>query len=150
METTWKTSTFSNLTNIELYKILQVRNEVFIVEQACPYADCDDKDFAAHHVCAWQRNQLVAYSRLLPPGIAFPREASIGRVLTATSARRQDLGKELMTRSIREIYALYGRIDIGISAQYYLKNFYESFSFIQAGEMYLEDDIPHIHMELLR
>lgn len=150
METTWTTITFSDLTNIELYKILQVRNEVFIVEQNCPYQDCDEKDFAAYHLCAWQNNQLVAYSRLLPPGISHPENASIGRVLTASSARRQNLGKELMTRSIRKIYTLFGRIDIAISAQYYLKNFYELFSFIQVSEIYLEDDIPHIRMELSR
>ena len=148
METIWTCTTFSELTNLELYKILQLRNKVFIVEQNCPYPDCDEKDFAAHHLCAWQNNQLVAYSRLLPPGISFPEKASIGRVLTASSARRQDLGKELMIRSIREIYALFGRIDIAISAQYYLKNFYESFFFFQSGEIYLEDDIPHIPMEL--
>lgn len=148
METIWTCTIFSDLTNMELYKILQLRNEVFIVEQNCPYPDCDEKDFAAYHLCAWQNNQLVAYSRLLSPGISFPEKASIGRVLTAHSARRHNLGKELMARSIREIYTLFGRVDIIISAQYYLKNFYESFFFIQASEIYLEDDIPHIKMEL--
>lgn len=150
METTWTCSDFSDLTNMEVYKILQLRNEVFIVEQNCPYPDCDEKDFAAYHLCAWQNDQLVAYSRLLAPGISFPEKASIGRVLTSPSARRQNLGKELMTRSIRGIYTLFGRIDIEISAQYYLKSFYEFFSFIQASEIYLEDDIPHIKMDLLR
>ncbi len=148
METSWTCTIFSALTTLELYKILQLRNEVFIVEQNCPYQDCDEKDFAAHHLCAWQNNQLVAYTRLLPPGISYPEQASIGRVLTALSVRRQNLGKELMTRSIREIYTLFGRVDIAIGAQFYLKNFYEAFSFIQASELYLEDDIPHIRMEL--
>ena len=148
METTWTCTHFSDLTNIELYKILQLRNEVFILEQNCPYQDCDEKDFDAFHLCAWQTNQLVAYARLLPPGISFPEEASIGRVLTANSARKQELGRELMIRSIRKIYTLFGRVDIAISAQFYLKNFYESFSFIQVGELYLEDDIPHIRMDL--
>lgn len=148
METTWTCTHFSDLTNIELYRILQLRNEVFIIEQNCPYQDCDEKDFDAFHVRAWQNKQLVAYSRLLPPGISFPEEASIGRVLTANFARKQELGRELMIRSIRKIYTLFGRVAIAISAQFYLKSFYESFSFIQVGELYLEDDIPHIRMDL--
>ena len=148
VETSWTCTNFSDLTNIELYKILQLRNEVFIIEQNCPYQDCDEKDFDAFHLCAWQGNQLVAYSRLLPPGISFPEKASIGRVLTANSARKQDLGRELMIRSIRKVYTLFGRVDIAISAQCYLKDFYESFSFIQVSETFLEDDIPHMTMEL--
>ena len=148
METTWTCTNFSDLTNMELYKILKIRNEVFILEQDCPYQDCDERDFAAFHLCAWQNNQLVAYSRLLRPGISFPEKASIGRVLTASSARRQNLGKELMILSIRKIYTLFGRVDIAISAQYYLLNFYKSFSFFQVSEVYLEDDIPHVTMEL--
>lgn len=148
METTWTLKPFSDLQNLELYQILQVRNEVFIVEQNCPYQDCDAKDFKAHHLCAWQQGQLVAYARLLPPGISYPGQASIGRVLTAPSARRQNLGRELMRRAIGEIYTLFGPVEIAISAQYYLKNFYESFRFVQIGDIYLEDDIPHVHMEL--
>ena len=150
MEISWSTSTFSNLTNLELYKILQLRNEVFIVEQNCPYLDCDDKDFVAYHLCAWHNKQLIAYSRLLPPDISFPGKASIGRVLTAPSARRQDFGKQLMIKSINEIESLFGKTDIAISAQYYLKDFYECFSFVQISEQYLEDNIPHITMELVR
>ena len=133
-----------------MYKILQLRNEVFIVEQDCVYPDCDDKDFVAHHLCAWQNDQLVAYSRLLPPGISFPEKASIGRVLTALTVRRQKLGEELMDRSIKETDRLFGPVDIAISAQFYLRKFYESFSFIQTSEVYLEDNIPHIQMELNR
>jgi ElaA protein len=148
VETTWTLKTFSDLTNLEVYQILQLRNEVFIVEQNCPYQDCDEKDFKAHHLCAWQQDHLVAYARLLPPGIAYPGYASIGRVLTAKSIRRQNLGNELMRRAVREIYTLFGRVEIAISAQYYLKNFYESFRFVQTGEVYLEDDIPHVRMEL--
>ena len=150
MEISWSTSTFSNLTNLELYKILQLRNEVFIVEQNWPYLDCDDKDLVAYHLCAWHNKQLVAYSRLLPPDISFPGKASIGRVLTAPSARRQDFGKQLMIKSINEIESLFGNTGIAISAQYYLKYFYECFSFVQTSEQYLEDNIPHITMELVR
>lgn len=135
---------------MEVYKILQLRNEVFIVEQNCVYPDCDEKDFFSYHVCAWQNNQLVAYSRLLPPGVSYPGKASIGRVLTAPSARGQNLGRELMTRSIKEIDSLFGKVDIAISAQFYLKKFYESFLFVQVSEVYLEDDIPHLKMEFYR
>lgn len=150
METNWTCTFFSDLTNVEVYKILQLRNEVFIVEQNCVYPDCDDKDYKAYHLCAWQNNQLVAYTRLLPPGISYPDKASIGRVLTAASVRRQNLGKELMERSIKEIYRLYGPVNISISAQYYLKKFYELFEFVQVSEIYPEDNIPHIRMELNR
>lgn len=148
METTWTCAFFSDLTNIEVYKILQLRNEVFIVEQNCVYPDCDGKDFIAHHLCAWQNDQLVAYARLLPPGISFPDKASIGRVLTAPSVRRQKLGIQLMERSINETHRLFGPGIIAISAQLYLRKFYESFSFVKTSEIYLEDNIPHIHMEL--
>ena len=148
--TNWTCTYFSDLTNLEVYKILQLRNEVFIVEQDCVYPDCDEKDFAAHHLCAWQNDQLVAYTRLLPPGISFPDKASIGRVLTAASVRRQKLGIELMERSIQESYRLFGPVNIAISAQLYLRKFYESFSFVKTSEVYLEDNIPHIHMELNR
>lgn len=150
METNWTCTFFSDLTNIEVYKILQLRNEVFIVEQDCVYPDCDGKDFEGYHLCAWQNNQLVAYSRLLAPGISFPDMASIGRILTASSVRRQNLGKELMVRSIEETFRLFGPVGIAISAQLYLQKFYESFSFVQTGDVYLEDNIPHIHMELNR
>lgn len=148
METTWTCTFFSDLTNIELYKILQLRNEVFIVEQDCVYPDIDGKDFEAHHLCAWRNNKLLAYSRLLPPGISYPEMASIGRILTASSVRRQELGKELMVKSIEETHRLFGPVKIAISAQLYLRKFYESFSFVQTSEVYLEDNIPHIHMEL--
>ena len=133
---------------MEVYKILQLRNEVFIVEQDCVYPDCDEKDFVAHHVCAFQKDQLVAYARLLPPDISFPGKPSIGRVVTFPAVRRQKLGIELMERSIKEIYRLFGPGIIAISAQLYLQKFYESFGFIKSGETYLEDNIPHIHMEL--
>ncbi len=143
----WQCKTFSELTNEELYKILQLRNEVFVVEQNCPYQDCDNKDFKAHHFSAWEDGVLVAYTRLLPKGVSYDTGASIGRVLTSPKARGQKLGKELMQKSIDKIYDLYGQTPIIIGAQLYLKRFYESFSFVQQGNSYLEDNIPHIMME---
>ena len=143
----WKCTSFSDLTNTELYKILQLRSEVFVLEQNCVYQDMDNKDFESFHLCGWQKTKLVAYSRLLAPGTSFPYEASIGRVLTAPDARRKELGKFLMEKSITEISRLFGAFPITISAQYYLKKFYESFLFVQISEVYLEDNIPHITMK---
>lgn len=143
----WQCKPFSELTNEELYKILQLRNEVFVVEQNCPYQDCDDKDLKAYHLTAWDDDTLVAYTRLLPKGIPYADAASIGRVVTSPKVRGQNLGKQLMLNSIEKIYLLYSQVPITIGAQLYLKRFYESFSFVQKGEVYLEDNIPHITME---
>ena len=142
----WQCKFFSELTNLELYKILQLRNEVFIVEQNCVYQDCDDKDLKAWHLCGWDGENLIAYTRLFDKAVSYLDAASIGRVLTAPSVRRQNIGKELMLRSIAKIEELFGETTIRISAQLYLKRFYESFSFVQKGEVYLEDGIDHISM----
>lgn len=146
---TWQCKFFSELTNEELYKIIQLRIEVFIVEQNCNYQDCDDKDLKAYHLMGWDEGNLVAYTRLLEKGISYPDAASIGRVITARSARGQNLGKQLMLKSIEQAYILFGKVPIKISAQLYLKRFYESFSFVQKGGVYLEDGINHIAMEKL-
>ena len=143
----WQCKFFSELNNEELYKILQLRMDVFVVEQNCPYQDCDNKDLKAFHFAAWDGDNLVAYTRLLEKGISYPDAASIGRVITARSARGQNLGKQLMTKSIEQIYILFGNVPIKISAQLYLRRFYESFSFVQNGGAYLEDGIEHIAME---
>lgn len=142
----WACKYFTDLTNEELYRILQLRNEVFVVEQNCVYQDCDDKDLKAFHYMGWQNDRLVAYSRLFDKAISYPDAASIGRVITAQSIRRQNAGKQLMSNSINEIHRLFGKIPIRVSAQLYLKNFYESFSFVQTSEVYLEDGIEHISM----
>jgi ElaA protein len=145
----WKCKSFNELTNEELYKILQLRNEVFIVEQNCPYQDCDNKDLKSFHLTAWEKSSIVAYSRILPPGISYSNAASIGRVVTSPSARGQRLGKELMSRSLENLYRLFGHVPVTIGAQLYLKKFYESFSFLQQGNIYIEDGIQHITMELI-
>jgi ElaA protein len=143
----WQCKKFSELSLEELYKILQVRNQVFIVEQTCAYQDCDGKDFNSWHVMGWNENALIAYSRILPPGLSYPNAASIGRVLTSPSFRGQDAGKQLITYSLKNLYNLFGEVKIIIGAQLYLKRFYESFHFTQCGDIYLEDGIEHIHME---
>lgn len=143
----WTCKHFNELTNEELYKILKLRNEVFVVEQNCPYQDCDGKDLRSFHLMGWDKDMLIAYSRLLPPGIAF-RESSIGRVVTSSAVRRKGAGKELMTTSLEYIYRLFGKQPVTIGAQLYLKNFYESFGFIKTSDIYLEDGIEHIEMRL--
>ena len=143
----WQCKAFNELTNEELYKILQLRNEVFIIEQNCPYQDCDNKDLKSYHLTAWKNDAIVAYSRIIPPGISYPTAASIGRVLTSPTARRQNLGKQLMAQSLEHLYRFFGNVPVIIGAQLYLKTFYESFSFIEQGTIYLEDGIKHITME---
>jgi len=142
---TWILKPFDELTPKELYQILQLRNEVFIVEQNCPYQDLDNKDLKAFHLMGMRDNQLIAYSRLLAPGISY-RESSIGRVVSSPAARKTGIGKKLMAESILQIQHLFHTDTIRIGAQRYLKNFYESFGFIQEGDPYLEDNIPHIIM----
>ncbi len=142
---TWILKPFNDLTPLELYKILQLRNEVFIVEQNCPYQDCDNKDLYAWHLMGMQEDKLIAYSRLLAPGISYS-ESSIGRVVSSPSARKKGMGKKLMLESIRQIKNLFNTGTIRIGAQLYLQNFYESFGFTKDGEIYLEDNIPHIIM----
>jgi ElaA protein len=141
----WILKKFDDLTPAELYKILQLRNEVFIVEQNCPYQDCDGKDVKAWHLMGMEGNSMVAYSRLLAPGISYS-ESSIGRVVSSPATRKTGIGKKLMQESIDQIQNLFHASVIRIGAQLYLKKFYESFGFMQEGEMYLEDNIPHIIM----
>lgn len=145
MNITWYCKAFDSLTPVELYSILQLRNEVFVVEQNCVYQDCDDKDQQSYHFMGWQQNKLVAYTRLIPGGVAFA-EISIGRVVTSRSIRGTKIGKQLMQRSIEKLHELFGKIPIKIGAQLYLKGFYESLGFIKCSDLYLEDGIEHIKM----
>lgn len=142
---TWTLKPFAELTPHELYSILQLRNEVFIVEQNCPYQDMDNKDLKSWHLMGVENNKLLAYSRLLAPGISYS-ESSIGRIVSSPSARKTGMGKKLVKESIGQIKHLFKTDTIRIGAQLYLKKFYESFGFVQDGEIYLEDNIPHIIM----
>jgi ElaA protein len=144
---TWTCKPFDNLTPGELYSILRLRSEVFVVEQNCVFQDMDDKDQSSLHLMGSDRDKLLAYTRILPPGISYV-ESSIGRIVVSPMSRRMGLGRPLLINSIETLYRLYGRVDIKIGAQFYLKKFYESFGFIQSGEIYLEDGIQHIEMIL--
>ena len=145
MEIRWLLKKFEELTPFELYAILQLRNEVFVVEQNCVFQDADDKDQRCYHLLGFGNKKLVAYTRLVPPGEIY-KQASIGRVVTSPSVRKNGSGKELMKRSIESVYSLFGKQPIKIGAQLYLKKFYESFGFTQISDVYLEDGIEHIYM----
>jgi ElaA protein len=142
---TWVFKPFAELTLEELYAIMRLRQEVFIVEQNCPYLDADGKDLKSHHLMGYVNNNLVAYSRIVKPGVSYD-EVSIGRVVSSTQHRGLAYGRQLMVESIRQIETLYGTVPIRIGAQQYLQKFYESFGFVREGEPYMEDGIPHIIM----
>jgi len=145
----WICKKFDDLSPQELYNIIQLRNEVFVVEQNCVYQDADNKDPHSYHLMGFQNNKLVAYTRLLPPGLAYT-EPSIGRVVTSPAARGGGIGRELMIKSIEQVDQLFGTTSIKIGAQLYLHNFYTSLGFKQTSAVYLEDDIEHVEMILQR
>jgi len=141
----WVFKSFNELTLHELYAIMRLRQEVFIVEQNCPYLDADGKDLKSYHLMGYAGDELVAYSRIVKPGVSYD-EVSIGRVVSSTRQRKMALGRQLMDESLRQIKNLYGPVPVRIGAQQYLQKFYESFGFVREGEPYLEDGIPHIIM----
>ena len=138
---------FVDLTPFELYDILALRQEVFVVEQNCPYLDADGKDPAAWHLMGRDAGgKLLAYTRLLPVGVPYPEHSSIGRVVSSPAARGAGAGREVMRRSIVLCRHLFGPQPIKIGAQTYLLEFYKSLGFASTGEEYLEDGIPHTKM----
>jgi ElaA protein len=146
MNLEWKIKRFEELSTRELYNLLQLRSEVFVVEQNCVYQDIDGKDEKALHLIGEDNGKTVAYARLFKPNDYF-EQASIGRVLVKETYRVKKLGHFLMKEAIAGIEKHFDQKKITISAQLYLKKFYESHGFIQTSEMYLEDDIPHIQMK---
>ena len=144
---TWICKPFKELSVDELYAILQLRSEIFVVEQNCIFLDADNKDQPSFHVMGWQEGKLVACTRLVPPGLAY-EEPSIGRVVTAITARGSGIGRLLMQHSVSECRKLFGDRVIRIGAQLYLKKFYASLGFVPTGGIYPEDGIDHIQMLL--
>ncbi|MCP4052587.1 MAG: GNAT family N-acetyltransferase [Mesoflavibacter sp.] len=140
-----KVKTFSQLTTKELYDLLQLRSEVFVVEQDCVYQDIDGKDQIALHVLGFKDEVLVGYTRIFKPGDYFEL-ASIGRVVVKENERKHKYGYDIMDASIKTIKDVFNTTDIKISAQCYLKRFYNNLQFFEVGEQYLEDGIPHIAM----
>ncbi|UEG50198.1 GNAT family N-acetyltransferase [Ferruginibacter lapsinanis] len=147
MQLEWQYKYFDELSVTELYSILKLRNEVFVLEQNCVYQDADDKDQLSFHLMGYANNELAAYCRILPPGLAFP-EASIGRVLTSPQYRKAGAGRALMTLAISKTLKQFSVGKIAIGAQLYLKKFYSSLGFVPVGNVYLEDGIEHIEMLL--
>ncbi len=145
---------FADLTVYELYDIMALRQEIFIIEQNCPYLDADGKDLKGWHLMGRQISDentegvLVVYTRLLPKGVSYDNYASIGRVVSSASVRGTGAGKILMQQSIEMMEKLYPNDPVKIGAQSYLLKFYESLGFESTGEEYLEDDIPHTSMIL--
>jgi len=137
--------TFNQLSKTELYSILQLRSEVFVVEQNCVYQDIDEKDEKAFHILGIKNNKIIAYTRCFKPGDYF-KEAAIGRVVVKQSQRKFNYGNSIMNASINAIKNHYNTEVIKLSAQCYLDKFYTKLGFKPTGEEYLEDGIPHIAM----
>lgn len=147
MKLNWIVKKFEALTPYELYNIMWLRNEVFVVEQNCVYQDADYKDQKGWHLMGVdEEDKLMAYVRLLPVGVSYESEPSIGRVVTNPAARGTGIGRQLMQIAIGQCKELFGETNIKIGAQYYLLNFYSSLGFVQTSDIYLEDNIEHVEM----
>ncbi|NVK24923.1 MAG: GNAT family N-acetyltransferase [Gammaproteobacteria bacterium] len=148
----WKIKTFDQLTTNELYDLLKLRIDVFVVEQTCYYPDLDnlDRDSQTLHVFVYgeadQQNDMLAYCRVLAPKVVYPDESAIGRVIVAEQARGQKLGQQLMLTAIEHVEKNWPKYDCHISAQQHLSKFYQELGFEPITDMYLEDGIPHIGM----
>ncbi len=141
----WKFACFEELTLQELYKILQARQDVFVVEQNCPYLDIDDYDEIAYQLMGLQNDKLVASARILPPGSKF-KQPSIGRVLIAREVRGTGLGRRLFESALMHVQQLYSGQGTAIQAQLYLEKFYGSYGFKRISEIYDWDGIDHVDM----
>ena len=141
----WQLKAFDELTLKELYAILALRTDVFVVEQECPYPEVDGKDVQSYHLFAQENGEIVAYLRILPSGLSYD-EVSIGRVVIRASHRGQGLGRPMMQQAIDYIVRVLKEDRIKIGAQAYLEDFYASLGFEQVSEVYLEDGIPHMDM----
>ncbi|PUU89578.1 GNAT family N-acetyltransferase [Halanaerobium sp.] len=140
-----KIKKFSELSNQELYKIIEARINVFVVEQNCPYKECDNKDQNSFHLFYQKEGEIAAYLRIIPAGISYP-EISIGRVLVKDKYRRNGLANKLMQAALSYIKNNFKTEAVRISAQEYILDFYQQLGFEVVSERYLEDDIPHFEM----
>lgn len=137
---------FEELDTKELYNILKIRNEVFVVEQNCAYQDCDDSDYKSYHMYLQDEKGMYAYIRIFDKDIIYDDYACFGRVLVTKRRRGEQIGRELVAKAVEFIRDELKINNIKISAQEYLTKFYESFGFEVNSEVYLEDDIPHVKM----
>ena len=147
MSIDWLCKHHTDLGKEQLYAVLRLRNEVFVLEQKCPYQDLDGQDLSGDtcHLMAWQDDQLVAYLRLLDP-TSQGGDVVIGRVVIAEAGRGQGLGHELMVRALKEAQENWPDVPVYLSAQAHLQGYYRKHGFEVVGEAYLEDGIPHIGM----
>ncbi|SDD49700.1 GNAT family N-acetyltransferase [Pedobacter soli] len=136
---------FCDLSPDELYQIMRLRIEVFVIEQQCFYQDADNKDQQCHHLMLFKDNELVAYARIVPAGLSF-EEASIGRVITSAQVRGTGAGKVLMEAAMQTCRQIFGNVPIRIGAQTYAQAFYAALGFETSGDEFMEDGIPHIEM----
>ena len=141
----WEIKKFNELSGEEVYEILKLRSEVFVIEQQCIYEECDGKDNNSYHLFAKENGQIIVYLRILEKGVSY-NEISIGRVLTDKKYRGKGLAKLMMIRAIEFIENNLNEKVIRIGAQEYLVNFYIGLGFMRVSEVYLEDNIPHIEM----
>jgi ElaA protein len=145
----WQWRSFNELTPQELYAILKLRAEVFVVEQKCVWLDLDDQDQLAQHLLCYQNGTLAAYLRVLPATAMYPNWVSIGRIVTKLTARGQGLGKQAVAKGLQYLQEQKNEMPVVISAQLYLKDFYQNFGFQPEGEPYDEDGIIHTKMRLV-
>jgi len=141
----WHCLPFNSLTVLQWHNLIALRINVFVVEQNCPYPELDGKDPLCHHVFGEINGEVVAVSRIVPPGISYA-EVAIGRVATSQNQRGKGLGIELMNQTMHQIKNIYGTVPVRISAQSYLEQFYSDLGFEPTGKSYLEDGIPHLEM----
>lgn len=141
----FKLKRFNELTVEELYKLLRVRNEVFVVEQDCVYQDCDNKDYEAYHLFCEDECEIIGCLRILNRGVSY-EEMSIGRVLVKEKYRHTGISREMMLKALKFIEEELMETEVRISAQVYIKKFYENAGFKVVSEEYLEDNIPHVQM----
>ncbi len=141
----WVLKAFDELSTAELYEILKIRTDVFVVEQTCPYPELDGKDPESYHLYGIEGEEIVAYLRILPKGVSYD-EISIGRVLVVEGARGRGYGRQLMKEALRIIEEDFGETTIRLSAQAYLEAFYTEIGFKRVSPTYVEDGIPHMDM----
>ncbi len=141
----WNLKRFEELTLSEIYEILRLRNEVFVVEQNCAYQDCDGKDINSYHLYSEDNGRIISYLRIIDKGVSY-NEVSIGRVLVRKNYRGKGISRQMMIEAIKFIEQTLNEKEIRIQAQAYLIEFYKSFGFIEISGEYTEDGIPHIDM----
>ncbi len=145
---TWQCLSFSELTTHQLYELLKLRVDIFVVEQTCPYPELDGKDLldGVFHLIGYDNDEIIASARLLPKEISYP-SISIGRVVTKAEKRGSGLGHRLVEEALRQCQIKWPNEAIEIGAQEHLSEFYRRYGFEKTSDMYLEDGIPHIDMK---